>query len=124
MEPALVLKTATVLLALGALGGLVMAGMRFAGQPHPPAWLAMLHGSVAAAALTLLIYAAATVGLPALALGALILFLIAGAGGAVLNLRYHWKMLALPKWLIVVHAGVAGLGFALLVIAAWAASGA
>ena len=124
MEPALVWKTATVLLALGALGGLVMAGMRFAGQPHPPAWLAMLHGSVAAAALTLLIYAAATVGLPALALGALILFLIAGAGGAVLNLRYHWKMLALPKWLIVVHAGVAVLGFALLVIAAWAASGA
>jgi hypothetical protein len=27
MEPALILKTATALLALGALGGLVMAGM-------------------------------------------------------------------------------------------------
>ena len=86
MESALILKTATALLALGALFGLVMAGMRFAGQPHPPAWLAMLHGSLAAAALPLLIYAAATVGLPAIALGALILFLIAAAGGAVLNL--------------------------------------
>jgi|SRR3954447_19166079 hypothetical protein len=122
MEPALILKTATVLLALGALGGLVMAGVRFAGQPHPPAWLAMLHGSLAAAALTLLIYAAVTIGLPALALGALILFLIAAAGGTVLNLGYHWKMLALPKWLIVVHAGIAVVGFALLVIATWVAS--
>ena len=60
MEPGSILKTATVLLALGALGGLLMAGMRFAGRPHPPAWLAMLHGVLAAAAITLLLYAAAT----------------------------------------------------------------
>lgn len=122
MELALVLKTSTVLLALGALGGLTMAGMRFAGQPHPPAWLAMLHGVAAAAALTLLLYTAAVTGLPGLALAALILFLLAAAGGAVLNLCYHWKMLALPKWLIVVHAAVAVVGFVLLIIATWAAS--
>jgi len=120
MEPGSILKTATVLLALGALGGLLMAGMRFAGRPHPPAWLAMLHGVLAAAAITLLLYAAATVGLPSLALIALVLFLIAAAGGAVLNLGYHWKMIALPKWLIVVHAGIAVIGFAFLVVATWA----
>jgi hypothetical protein len=31
-----------------------MAGMRFGGKPQPPTWLAMLHGFLSAAALTLL----------------------------------------------------------------------
>ena len=120
MEPALVLLTATVLLAISALGGLVMAGIRFAGQPHPPIALAMLHGFLAAAAVTLLLYAAATVGLPSMALTALVLFLVAAAGGVILNLHYHWKNIALPKWLVVVHAVVAVLGFVLLLAATWA----
>ena len=124
MEPALVLRTAVVLLAIAALGGLVMAGMRFAGKPHPPSSLAMLHGFLAAAAVTLLLYAAFTVGLPSLAVGALILFLIAAAGGVVLNQNYHWKNIPLPKWLVVVHAVVAVIGFLLLLAAAWATRGA
>src|SRR5437868_3797150 len=99
-----------------------MAGIRFAGQPHPPAWLAMLHGVLAAAAITLLLYAAATIGLPTLALVALVLFLIAAAGGAVLNLGYHWKRVALPKGLIVVHALVAVIAFVVLLVATWAAA--
>lgn len=71
MEPVLILKTSTALLALGTLGGLLIAGMRFAGRPRPPASVAMLHGLPAGAALTLLIFAAATVGLLPLAIGAL-----------------------------------------------------
>ena len=43
MEPMLSMRTAAVLLALAALGGLVMAGMRWAGKPHPPTWLAMVR---------------------------------------------------------------------------------
>ena len=120
MEPALILLTATVLLATSALGGLVMAGIRFAGRPHPPISLAMLHGFLAAAAVTLLLYAAATVGLPPMALTALVLFLIAAAGGVILNLHYHWKDIALPKWLVLVHAVVAVIGFVLLLAATWA----
>jgi hypothetical protein len=120
MEPALILLTATVLLAISALGGLVMAGIRFAGKPHPPISLAMLHGFLAAAAVTLLLYAAATVGLPPMALTALALFLIAAAGGVILNLHYHWKDIALPKWLVLVHAVVAVIGFVLLLAATWA----
>jgi hypothetical protein len=120
MEPALILLTATVLLATSALGGLVMAGIRFAGKPHPPISLAMLHGFLAAAAVTLLLYAAATVGLPPMALTALVLFLIAAAGGVILNLHYHWKDIALPKWLVLVHAVVAVIGFVLLLAATWA----
>jgi len=114
MEPYLVLKTSAALLLIAALGGAVMAVIRFSGKPHPPTWLAMLHGFIAAAAVTLLAYATFTVGLPALANGALVLFLIAAAGGAVLNLNYHWKLLPLPKWLVVVHAAIAVLGFLLL----------
>jgi hypothetical protein len=123
MEAALILKTATVLLAISALGGLVMAGIRFAGKPHPPIALAMLHGFLAAAAVTLLLYAAATVGLPSMAFTALVLFLIAAAGGVILNLNYHWKNVPLPKWLVVVHAIIAVLGFLLLLAATWSARG-
>lgn len=120
MEPASILLTSTVLLALAAAGGLVMAGIRFTSERSPPAALAMAHGFLAAAAVTLLLYAAVTVGLPAMALLALALFLAAAAGGAILNLNYHWKREPLPKWLIVVHAGAAIVGFVLLLLATWA----
>ena len=120
MEPVLIMKTASVLLALAALGGMTMAGILFSGKPQPPTWLAMAHGLLAAAAITLLLYAYFTVGLPSLACWALLLFLIAAGGGAFLNLNYHWKMLPLPKGLIVAHAGVAVVGFGLLLAATWA----
>jgi hypothetical protein len=122
MEPVLIMKTASVLLAIAALGGLTMAGIRFGGKPQPPTWLAMLHGFLSAAALTLLLYAYFTVGLPALASWALLLFLLAAAGGAFLNLNYHWKMLPLPKGMIAGHALIAVVGFALLVAATWTAT--
>jgi hypothetical protein len=122
MEPVLIMKTACVLLAIAALGGLTMAGIRFGGKPQPPTWLAMLHGFLSAAALTLLLYAWFTVGLPALASWALLLFLVAAAGGAFLNLSYHWKMLPLPKGMIVGHGAIAVVGFGLLLAATWTAT--
>ena len=96
MEPNLIMQTALVLFAIAAVGGIVMATIRFSGKPHPPTWLAMLHGFLAGAGLTLLIYAACTVGLPTLALTATALFIVAALGGVVMNLNYHWKMLPLP----------------------------
>jgi hypothetical protein len=122
MESVLIMKIASCLVAIAALGGLTMAAIRFSGKPQPPTWLAMLHGFLAGAAVTLLLYAYFTVGLPALAGWALLLFLVAAAGGAFLNLNYHWKMLPLPKGLIVGHAGLAVVGFALLVAATWTAT--
>jgi hypothetical protein len=119
MEPVLMMQTATGLLAVSAAGGLTMAAIRFSGKPLPPTWLAMLHGFLSAAALTLLIYAYFTVGLPGMAQLALLLFLVAAAGGAFMNLNFHWKTLPLPKWLVLVHAGIAIFGFLLLVIATW-----
>ena len=82
MEPNLIMQTALVLFAIAAVGGIVMATIRFSGKPHPPTWLAMLHGFLAGAGLTLLIYAACTVGLPTLALTATALFVVAALGGA------------------------------------------
>lgn len=117
MNAMLMMQTAAVLLAIAAIGGAVMAVIRFSGKPHPPTWLAMVHGLIAAAALTLLLYAYFTVGLPALAAAALVLFVLAAIGGAVLNLNYHWKLLPLPKWLVLVHAAIAVVGFLLLLVA-------
>jgi hypothetical protein len=124
VELSLILRTSTILLAIAAVGGLVMAGIRFAGNRQPPPALAMLHGFLAAAAVTLLLYAAATIGLPGMALVALILFLVAAAGGVILNLNYHWKQLPLPKGLVVGHAIAAVAGFALLLAVTWTARGA
>ena len=113
------LRTATVLFALTAGGGLLLAGVRFFTNREPPSLIAMGHGFIAASAITLLLYAFATVGLPSLAVWALVLFLIASLGGVVLNLKYHMNHVRLPKWLIGVHASAAVAGFLLLVAASW-----
>ena len=118
MEPLLMIRTACFLLAITAVGGLTMAGIRLTGTPRPPSWLAMLHGLLAGAAATLLLYAYFTTGLPVLAGWALLLLLLAAAGGAFLNLNYHSKMLPLPLGLMIGHAGIAVVGFILLVVAA------
>lgn len=114
MDTASMLQVSTLLFLVAALGGLTMAAIRFGGKRNPPAWLAMVHGLLAAAGLTLLAYAALTVGVPAMAQLALLLFLLAAAGGAVLSLRYKWNRLLLPAWLVIVHAAAAVLGFLLL----------
>jgi hypothetical protein len=105
---------AMILLGIAALGGLTMAGIRFAGAPRPPTWLAMLHGLLAAAGLTLLIEAALTVGIPRLAEIGLCILLLAAVGGAAINLMYHDKQLALPKSWVIAHALLAIVGFGLL----------
>jgi hypothetical protein len=61
--------------------------------------------------------------LPSLANLAIVLFVIAALGGVVLNLNYHWKLLPLPKWLVVVHGLLAVVGFVLLLAALWIPSG-
>ena len=106
------------LFAIAAAGGLVMAGVRAFAQRNPPAWLALLHGLLAGAGLTLLLLVYFVSGLPALAAWALLLFIIAAAGGVVLNLGYQWQQKPLPLNLMYGHALIAVVGFVLLV---WAA---
>ncbi len=116
MEPNLSMQVATILLGAAAVGGLVMAGIRLKGAERPPSWLAMGHGVLAAAALTLLTYAALTVGIPKLAQYGLGLLVLAAIGGAGINLMYHSKMLPLPIPLIIGHALIAVAGFTLLLV--------
>ena len=78
------------------------------------AWPILL---LAAAALTLLIYAGSTVGIPGLAWAALVILVVVAGVGTYLNLRYHAHMLALPKPTIVVHGIAAVVAFVLLLIA-------
>lgn len=117
MEPQSSMLVATILFAVAAVGGLVMAGVRFARGANPPAALAMLHGLLGAAGLTLLLYAWYTVGLPSLAQIAVGLLVIAALGGIVLNLNYHQKGLPLPAAFVVGHAALAVGGFGCLLMA-------
>jgi hypothetical protein len=109
--------TAAVLFALAAIGGLIMAVIRFRGADRPPSWLAMAHGLLAAAALTLLIYAAAAAGVPGIAVAALVIMVVVAIVGVALNLLYHVNLAPLPKPTIVIHGVVAVIGFVLLLLA-------
>lgn len=117
MDSFTMLKTAACLLGIAAAGGLLMAVFRLNGSwPRPPDWLAMLHGLLAAAALTLMIYAAATVGVPSLAMGSIALFVLAALFGLWLNLSYHQKQVALPSSFVLGHGTVAVVGYLMLLM--------
>ena len=113
------LQTAAILLLITALGGLGMAGIRFAGHRNPPAWFAMVHGLLAASGLTLLAYAVFTGMAPPRATLALVAFVLAAGGGAVMSLAYKWRDRLLPAWLVSVHGLLAVCGLALACSAAW-----
>jgi hypothetical protein len=117
MEPYLALRTAVVLLAIAALGGVTMALIRLRGADRPPSSFAMAHGLLAAAALTLLLYSWFTVGIPQLAQAATVVLGLAALGGTYVNLRFHSQMLPLPIPLMIGHALLAVAGFTLLLVA-------
>ena len=114
MDVATMVKVATCLFILAALGGLVMAGIRFGAGRNPPVLIPYLHGLLAGAGLTLLLYAACTATVPRNVTIAIVLLLIAAAGGTILNLVYHWRQVPIPKGLTVVHILVAVVGVGLL----------
>lgn len=119
MNAITMVRTAVILLAVGALGGVVMAIVRLFQNINPPSWLAMLHGLLAAAGITLLLYAACTAGIPQLANAGLVLLVLAALGGLVLNLKYHAQNALLPRGLLVGHALLAVIGFLLVLLPAW-----
>ena len=120
MDVATMIDTAAILLGLGALGGVLMLFHRFGQTRNPPAWLAMVHGFAAAAGLTLLVYAWCAVGLPPLAQASVVLLALAALGGVVLNLRDHWNHVLLSRGLVIGHLAIAVVGYALLLLAAFA----
>ena len=114
------LCTAIVLFAVAAAGGLTLLAVRLLAGRNPPAWLALLHGLLAGAGLTLLLYAAFTVGLPTAAIWGLVVLALAAGGGLIMNLLYSWERRLIPKALAFGHATIAVVGFVLLIVGALA----
>jgi hypothetical protein len=77
----------------------------------------MGHGMLAAAGLTLLVFAVVTAELPAMATLAALLLIAAAIGGAALNLLFHWHGKLLPKGLLIGHALLAVIGSGILLLA-------
>ena len=116
MDVQTILMTVVVLFTVAALGGIAMAAMRFGTGRNPPAWLAMVHGMLGAAGLTLLAFAMFTAEIPSLAMVGGVLILLAALGGAVLNLGYHWHGRLLPSGLVIGHALLAVAGYVALLL--------
>lgn len=116
MDAPTMTQFATWLFAIAAVGGLVMAFQVFRGRDRPWSWLAMGHGFLAAAGLTLLVYATAMAGVPRLVNVGLVVLLAAALGGVTLALKYHVKMLPLSRPIVLGHAALAIVGFILVLV--------
>ena len=106
---------ALVLFALAAVGGVVLALIRFRGKPNPPMGLALVHGAAAAAGLVALIALVAQGQATSSGKTALVLFVIAALGGFGLFF-HHLKKVALPIWMVIIHALVAVTAFLILLL--------
>jgi glucose uptake protein GlcU len=106
---------AAVLFAIAALGGVIMALIRFSGRDYPPVALAVIHGLFAAAGLITLIIVAIAPGVALSIRIALLLFLGAAIGGFSL-VYYHAKSRPLPISYVVVHGLVAVIAFVILIV--------
>jgi hypothetical protein len=103
-----------ILFTLTALGGAVLASFPLRGIPRPPTWLALGHGAIAVCSFVVLIYNAATVGIPGLAQLALGVLVLAAAGGATMFLGFHLRNKPLPVPLVVGHGLIALIGVVML----------
>ncbi len=112
-----ILRTSSLLLSLVALIGMALAVMRFGSDARPPVWLTKMHGVLATAGVTLLLYAWAVEGLPAAAVIALALFLVAAAAGLSMGLVFAARGRPPPEGLVFAHLSVAALGLILLLAA-------
>jgi hypothetical protein len=108
------LQWAVGIFAVGAIGGLVLASSVWHGQLAPWA-LSLLHAALGAAglALTALVLFGQTGEVPPNTGLALLLLVIAALGGFFLA-SYHLRKVPGPRVVVLIHAGVAVVGFVLL----------
>jgi TRAP-type C4-dicarboxylate transport system permease large subunit len=109
------MTAAAILFAIAALGGMIMAMIRFSGRDYPPAFLAVVHGVFAAAGIVTLFVAALAPGVALTIRIALILFIGAAIGGFAL-IYYHAKSRPLPISYVVIHGLVAVVAFIILIV--------
>jgi hypothetical protein len=108
------LKIAVLVFAAGALGGLILATSVLRGRLASWA-LSLLHAALGATGLVLtaLVVLGRSAGVATIVSTALIILVIAALGGFYLA-SYHARKVSPPKPVVVVHAGVAVVGFLLL----------
>jgi FtsH-binding integral membrane protein len=108
------LKLAVLIFAIGAVGGLVLANSVLRGRLAPWA-ISLLHAALGATGLVLtgLVVLAGGEGVPAMAPVALAILVVAALGGFFLA-SFHARKMVAPRPVVLVHAGVAVVGFLLL----------
>src|SRR5215470_20078094 len=95
---------ALIVFAIGALGGLTLAGAYVLQGRLAPWALSLLHAALGAIGLLLLIYAALTTGISGAALTALVVLVIAALGGFYLA-SIHLSGKVATRQLVFTHAG-------------------
>jgi hypothetical protein len=110
------MQLSAILLALAALGGLVMVGIRVSKYQNPPTVLAVGHGLIAAAGLITLIYQRMnmTPPIPPALDGALGVFVVAALGGIGMFTLFHLRNRLIPLTFMLVHGLIAATGLGLL----------
>jgi hypothetical protein len=116
------MTVAAILFAIAAVGGAIMAAMRFGGRELPPMGLAIVHGLFAAAGLVTLIVAVVGANASWAAIVAVIGFVVAALGGFML-FSYHLRRQALPVNYVVVHGAGAVISFLILLAAIFVVRG-
>jgi hypothetical protein len=106
------LQWAVLVFAIAAVGGLVLATWVLRGRLAPWA-LSLLHAALGATGLVLTALVVFGAGAAGHAGIALLLLVIAALGGFFLA-SFHVRRQPGPKAVVVIHAGVAVLGFVLL----------
>jgi hypothetical protein len=107
---------ALIVFAIGALGGLTLAGMYVLQGRLAPWPLSLVHAALGAIGLLLLIYAALTTGISGAVLTALVILVIAALGGFYLA-SIHLRGELAKKPVVFIHAGAAVVGFLTLLCA-------
>jgi hypothetical protein len=113
-EGSTMLKIAVLIFAIGALGGLVMANSVLRGRLAPWA-LSLLHMALGATGLVLtalVVLGGSDAGKGVIPIALLILVVAALAGFYLASI--HVKKVVAPKGAVVAHAGIAVVGFLLL----------
>ncbi|SFL34707.1 hypothetical protein SAMN05216302_10658 [Nitrosomonas aestuarii] len=103
------LTYAIVVFAIAAVGGVFMATKVFSGQLAP--WpLSIVHALLGATGLIMLIMMVLEGGAAGAITAALGLLVVAALGGFYLA-SFHMKNVVAPKNIVIIHAGVAVVGF-------------
>ena len=108
------LQTAVLIFAIGAVGGLILANSVLRGRLAPWA-LSLLHAALGATGLVLtgIVVLQGGEGSGGIIPVALLILVVAALGGFYLA-SFHARKAPAPRPVVVIHAGVAVIGFLLL----------